>query len=69
MAQRYWTIHENMGYAGTDSEEEIDVLDRLNITEKELAEMSDSDVEKELCNMAWEDATQKIDVWVEPREA
>ena len=61
MADRFCTLFESIGYAGTDSEEDVDVLDWLNITEKELAKMTNDEVEEELCEYGWEQATQKID--------
>lgn len=68
MAKRYWTVHENMGYAGTDLEEEVDALDWLGISEEELAEMTDSDVQDQLVKYAWESAVEKVDVWAEPTD-
>ena len=69
MAQRYWTVHEDMGYAGTDSEEDVDALEWLGVTEKELEAMSDGEVEEELAKMAWDSAIEKVDAWAEPTEA
>ena len=68
MADRYWIIGENMGYAGTDSEDDVDVLNYLNITEIQLANMTNAEVEEELCKYAWEDAMQKVDVWATVNE-
>lgn len=65
MANRYWTMHENMGYAGTDSQEEIDLLDYWGITEEELKEMTNAEVENKLTEEAWQQAVEKVEAWAE----
>jgi len=68
MANRYWKVCENMGYAGTDSEEEIDLVDDWNYSEEEVEEMTNEDAQKELEDYAWETAIQKVSSWAEPIE-
>ena len=68
MAHRYWKLHESMGYAGTDSEEEIDLVDDWNYSEKEVENMTDEDAKKELETYAWETAIEKVSAWAEPIE-
>ena len=66
MAHRYWTLHENMGYAGTDSEEEIDLVKFWGMEEEEIEEMTDEDVAEELSQSAWETACEKVSAWAKP---
>ena len=66
MADRYWIMKEHMGYAGTDSEEEIDLCDWYSITPEEVAEMSQEEVQKDLDEAAWQQAIEKVDASAEP---
>ena len=68
MASRYWIVSHSMGYVGTDSHEEIDALDYLGLSEKELEQWSDDDVEQELCELEFETACEKISVWAKKKE-
>jgi len=68
MAHRYWKLHENMGYAGTDSEEEIDLVDYWGYSEEEVEEATDEYVREELSKNAWEAACEKVSAWAEPIE-
>ena len=68
MAHRYWKLKENMGYAGTDSEEEIDLVEFWGNTEKEIEEMSEEEVQNQLDKDAWQQAIEKVDAYAEPIE-
>jgi hypothetical protein len=68
MTQRKWVLHENMGYAGTDSEDEIDLVDDWNYSEKEVEAMTDEEAEKMLSDEAWQAAIEKISAWAEKGE-
>ena len=68
MAHRYWKLKENMGYAGTDSEEEIDLVKFWGNTEKEIEEMSEEEVQNQLDKDAWQQAIEKVDAYAEPIE-
>ena len=65
MAHRNWKVCENMGYAGTDTCEEVDIVEWLGLTVEEAEEMTDDEAEDRLCKYQWEDAVQKVDVWAE----
>ena len=66
MANRYWRISENMGYAGTDSSETVDILDYWGITEEELEGMTDKEISATLSQDAWNAAVEKVEAYVEP---
>ena len=66
MAHRYWKLHENMGYAGTSSTEEIDLVDHWGYPEEDLADLDDEYVREELSQFAWEQACDRISAWAEP---
>ena len=66
MAHRYWKLHESMGYVGTDSEEEIDLVDDWGYSEEEVEEMADEYIAEELSQSAWEKACEKVSAWAEP---
>ena len=66
MANRYWRMSENMGYAGTESSETIDLCDYLDIPEEEVEKMTNEFVEKYLNEEAWQSAIAKVETWVKP---
>ena len=66
MADRYWTVGHNMGYAGTGSENKIDACEYLGYSEEDLAEMDNSDVESQLAEMEWQTAVENVDAWANP---
>lgn len=66
MAQRKWIAHNSMGYAGTDFEWEVDLVDDYSYTEEEVAKMSDSRAEKIVSQDAWQQAIDRIEAWAEP---
>ena len=68
MANRYWTAKWSMGYQGTDSEEDLDLVEFLGLTEEEVEAMSDDDAMEQVASYAWDDATQMIDSYAEPTE-
>jgi len=65
MTQRKWVLHESMGYVGTDSENEIDLVDDYGYTEKEVEEMTEQEANDMLDKEAWEQAIEKVDAWAE----
>jgi hypothetical protein len=66
MAKRYWLAKWSMGYVGTDSEEEIDLVDFFGLDEKEVEEMSDDEAREEIEKYAWESACEMVSSWAEP---
>jgi len=66
MANRYWKMCENMGYAGTDTYETIDLCDYWGNTEEEVEEMTNEYVENELGNEAYQSACERVEAWAEP---
>lgn len=64
MAKRYWIAKWNMGYVGTESEEEIDLHDWH--TPEEVEKMTDDEAEEEVAEYAWETAKENIESWSEP---
>ena len=74
MTQRYWLACYNMGFAGTDREEEIDLYDYIpyNDDEKEmqaqLEDMSDDEAESIVADIAYEMALENIDYYAKKTE-
>lgn len=66
MAERYWNIGYHMGYAGTKSEEKVDVCKFLGYTEEEVQEMENDELMDKLAQIAYEMACEKVDAWAEP---
>ena len=66
MAKRYWKVKGDMGYAGTESVEEIDAHDEFG--EEQTEAMTDEEVATELENYMWDELSTKIDVFAEPDE-
>lgn len=64
MVKRKWKVTTSMGYAGTDTTEEIDLVDYGLYTEEELDSLSDKDVIDQLYDDAFEYAKEKIDILV-----
>lgn len=64
MVKRKWEIITSMGYVGTDTTEEIDLIDDGLYTEEELDSLSDEDVMDQLYDDAFECAKEKIDICV-----
>lgn len=67
MAQRYWLACYNMGFVGTDKEQEIDLYDYIPYKDDEkemqaqLEAMSDDKAESIVANIAYELALENID--------
>jgi len=68
MADRYWKIGWGYGFVGTDSEEEIDLVDFMGLSEDEIKEKSQESVQEELDKLAWEQAIEQVESWSEPIE-
>ena len=66
MADRYWRIGENMGYAGTESTDVIDLCEYMDMDEAAINNLSQEDVLEELSQDAWNRATERISSWAEP---
>jgi hypothetical protein len=66
MARRYWRMNESMGYAGTDSYQDVDAIDYFGISQEELDELGDEKIEEMLAKDAWENAIEKVEAWAEP---
>ena len=65
MPHRYWRMNEEMGYAGTDSSETVDAMDYLGYSEEKFNSLTDEEVKAELSKIAWEQAVEKVEAWVE----
>ena len=63
MANRYWRL---MGYAETDTTETIDLCDYMNLSEEDVEELSQEEVQKDLDNDAWQTAIEKVEAFAEP---
>lgn len=66
MANRKWRMGFSMGYAGTRSEWEIDLVDDYNYTLEEVEIMSNDEVREMLSDDAYQQASEKIGAWSEP---
>ena len=64
MAQRYWKACWNMGYPGTETKENIDLID-YGILTKDLNELSDEEAEAIIVDIAYEKASNMIEISVE----
>ena len=64
MATRYWKAKWNMGYAGTEMEEDIDLLDYCDSLE-EFEALSDEDAQSIVTDIAYEEAASMIEAWAE----
>ena len=68
MAQRLWTLHWSYGYAGTDSEDEVELCSYLGISEAEAESMTDAEAVEALSKECWEQAVEQVEAYAEPRE-
>lgn len=68
MAKRKWIAKWSMGYVGTDTEEEIDLIDDWGYSEEQLAEMTDDEAMEEVETYAHEQALGMIEAYAEPGE-
>ena len=68
MAHRYWKLKGNSGYAGTDFEEEIDLVKHWGVTAEEIEEMDEMDVKNKLDDEAWVMVIEKCEGYAEPLE-
>jgi hypothetical protein len=66
--KRKWTLQRSYGYAGTGSEEVIDLIDDWGYSEKQLAEATDDELDKEVNDYCWEQAIQQVESYAEPIE-
>lgn len=66
MAARYYRVGHSMGYAGTKSEETIDLCDLWGWTASEVEDADQDEVLADLHKDEWEQACEKIDTWAEP---
>lgn len=66
MAARKWLVGHSYGYVGTDSEEEIDVVENGMYSEEELASKTNDELEKELADGEWEVALEQVEAWAKP---
>ena len=64
MATRYWKACYNMGYAGTDTKEDIDLLDYFESMEYVEA-LSDEEAQNIVTDIAYEEASTMIEAWAE----
>lgn len=64
MAKRYWKTCWNMGYAGTETIEEIDLLNYVN-GQEELDKLSDEEANTIIYDIIYEEAASMIDIYVE----
>ena len=71
MATRYWKAKWNMGFVGTDSEEDMDLLDYCESLE-DVANLSDEEAQNIVTEiayeMAYEEASSMIEVYAEKAE-
>lgn len=63
---RKWVACWSMGCCGTDEEEEIDLIDDWGWSEEQVEKASDGDIESEVGEYAWEQATQQIGSFAKP---
>lgn len=68
MAKRKWIAKWSMGYVGTDTEEEIDLIDDWGYSEEQLAGMTDEEANAEVANYAHEQALEMIEAYAEEGE-
>lgn len=61
MASRYWRLYEHMGYAGTDSEEYIDLCEWWGMSPEEVEEMDEGFVEAKLSDESFQNAIERVD--------
>ena len=64
MAQRYWKACWNMGYPGTETKENIDLIDYVE-NQEDLDTLSDEEAEAIIVDIAYEKASNMIEVYVE----
>ena len=65
MANRYWLLGSNYGFAGTHSEEKIDACEYLGYTEEEIEKMPEEELEKELYKFHYQNVIENVEAWVE----
>ena len=68
MADRKWKATTSMGYVGTDTTEELDLVDDLGYSEKEVVNMTNEDASSLIYDYAFEEAQQMIDIGTKPCE-
>ena len=68
MAKRYWKVGCGYGYAGTNSEEVIDVCRYLGYDEDIVEDLDPDFVREQLCDAKWEEAIERVNVWANPEE-
>ena len=66
MAKRKWEAITSMGYVGTDTREELDLVDDMGCTEEEVSKMSNEEASSIVYDWAFDEAQQMIDIGVEP---
>jgi len=66
--KRKWTAKWSMGFCGTDSEEEIDLIDDWGWSEEHLAGETDENIEQEVSEYAHQCAMEMVDAYAEPVE-
>jgi len=65
---RKWIVSQSYGSVGTDSSEEVDILDEFGWSEEDLEAMSDEEVQTEVDKYAWEMAIQSVESAAEPAD-
>jgi hypothetical protein len=66
--KRKWKIQWSYGYAGTDNEQVIDLIDDHGWSEEQLADAADEEIHKELNDYSWEMAIEQVESYAEPVE-